>query len=267
MDNNVKKTRKLATTSLLLMLVALVFVITVTVAWFSIADNTKLYTMGLDVTTGVSLRFDLDPHADFFSYFKMLSFADIADRIRRDDGYDPRETEMIPVTTLDAETFTLQNGTVEEGEKGEYLTFTLHFMATQDMIVHLTSISARGEENGTKVRSKIANLPEAMRVSFTVDGQTFIYDPGEWDNDEFSYKISENVRVFRLPSADKMVYNLDNALFALSANQDKAVVVHVWLEGTDEKCTNELKGGDYQIWLRFEGTDEEGNRLEATRPS
>ena len=34
---------------------------------------------------------------------------------------------------------------------------------------------------------------------------------------------------------------------------DKAVEVHIWMEGTDLACTDELKGSNYSIRLRFTG--------------
>ena len=37
--------------------------------------------------------------------------------------------------------------------------------------------------------------------------------------------------------------------------EDKAVLVHIWLEGTDPLCTDELKSAEYAIRLRFTGTD------------
>ena len=49
-------------TSVLLVLLALVAVTAATVAWFSIADNTKVKSMSLDIVSGTDLRMDLDPH-------------------------------------------------------------------------------------------------------------------------------------------------------------------------------------------------------------
>ena len=43
------------------------------------------------------------------------------------------------------------------------------------------------------------------------------------------------------------------------------MVLRVWLEGTDEACTDELRDMDYSIRLRFVGTDENGNLLEDAR--
>ena len=55
-----------------------------------------------------------------------------------------------------------------------------------------------------------------------------------------------------------------NAMFSLAAGQDKEVVVHIWLEGTDPACTDELKSADYAIRMRFTGTDISGASFEET---
>ena len=60
-------------------------------------------------------------------------------------------------------------------------------------------------------------------------------------------------KTFGLPEASAMQINEDNAMFSLKEGVDKAVTVHIWMEGTDEACTDELRGSDYSIRLRFTG--------------
>lgn len=47
-------------------------------------------------------------------------------------------------------------------------------------------------------------------------------------------------------------------MFSLKEGQDKAVKVHIWLEGTDPRCTDALKKARYSIRMRFTGTDMDG---------
>ena len=56
--------------------------------------------------------------------------------------------------------------------------------------------------------------------------------------------------------------NSEIALFPLKEYTNQPVMVHIWLEGTDEECTDALRGADYAIQLRFVGTDEDGNVLD-----
>ena len=248
--------RKRLYTSFLLFLLALVAITAATVAWFSIADKTRVKTMGLDITAGVDLKMDLDPHPQISQYVKTLTFEQIANRMQRDKGFSMETTPLEPVTTNNQSTFTYEDGTVVPDTKGSYLTFTLHFMAEKDMIVHLTSAnSSANAQDGTLVSSKNPTLPEAMRISFTADGRTWVYDPGMGNQ----RSMAANASVFGLPPEQSMRLNENNALFSMVAGQDKTVLVHVWMEGTDPACTDALTTTDYSIRLRFEGETTEEN--------
>ena len=252
--NQKSTTRKLFTTSILLTLLALVSITAATVAWMTIADRTKVRTMRMEITSGANLRFDLDAHEEFDDYVKTLSFLDISQRILQEKGFHPADNPLVPVTTNDCVHFTLEDGTEAPAEG--YLEFTLHFMSTVDMVVHLTSAG----QDGTLVSSSAAALPSAMRLSFTAE-ETSIYDPGLGD----SWNDAPAGKVFGLPGGDSVTYHEGNTLFSLKAGVDKPVVLRVWLEGTDEACTDELRDMDYSIRLRFVGTDENGNLLEDAR--
>lgn len=254
-DRNKKNVRQRVYISLMLTLIALVAVTAATVAWFSIADRTKVNTMGLDIVADVEMRMDLDAHDTIDQYVRTLSFESIQNRIQREKGFSMSATPLSPVTTSDYSTFTYENGKVAEATEGSYLEFTLHFMAAKDMIVHLTSAdSDTGKGDGTMVSSSVASLPQAMRISFTADGQTWIYDPGMDDTSE----TLGTAKTFGLAAVSDMQLSDANSIFTLKEGEDKAVVVHIWLEGTDPQCTDELKKADYSIRLRFTGTDMNG---------
>lgn len=250
--------RRLLTTSILLALLAFVSITAATAAWMTIADRTRVRSMRMEITSGANLRFDLDPHETFEEYVKTLSFEEIAARILQDQGYDPKNNPLTPVTTRDFENFTLENGTA--AKKEYYYEFTLHFMATEDMVVHLTSASSAGGSDGTRVESNRTNVPQAMRLSFTAE-EVSVYDPG-MDN---SSTPVDGGKQFGLPAGGTITYTDDNALFDLKANVDKPVVVRIWLEGTDPACNDSIRNADFKIWLRFIGTDENGNPLLDTR--
>ena len=260
MKHNDTPSRKLFTTSVLLFLLALVSVTAATAAWMTIADRTRVRSMRMDITTGVNLRFDLDPHETFEEYVKTLTFNQIAERIKEEKEFDPLETPLTPVTTKDCVKFVLEDGSDAKTEY--YLEFTLHFMATQDMIVHLTSADSDAGGDGTQVSSENAGVPDAIRISFTAE-DTSIYDPGMGGGST----QGDAGRTFGLPAGNAITYNDDNALFPLTAYEDKPVILRVWLEGNDEACTDAIRKADYKIRLRFVGTDEYGNLLEGSRPS
>ena len=247
--------------TLLLLLLAIVGITAATAAWFMISDRTRVYSLSMNITAGPSLRFDVAPHATFDEYLPTLSLERIADSVRAQQGYDMRTTPLNPVTTSDGVTFTFRDGTVVNPRSGAYWEIPLHFMASGDMIVHLTARNSAGKEDGTRISSKTPNLPESMRIAFRADGNVSVYDPGMGDSSTNFGKI----RNFGLQSATQTVYNQNSVLFPLKAETDKTVYLCVWMEGTDEACTNELKSSDFEIRLRFEGTDEEGNVLSGKR--
>lgn len=258
MKQNNAPSRKLFTTSVLLFLLALVSVTAATAAWMTIADRTRVRSMRMDITTGVNLRFDLDPHETFEEYVKTLTFDQIAQRIKAEKEFDPLETPLTPVTTKDCVKFVLEDGSDAKTEY--YLEFTLHFMATQDMIVHLTSADSDAGGDGTQVSSENAGVPDAIRISFTAE-ETSIYDPGMGGGSV----QGDAGRTFGLPAGNTITYSDDNALFPLTAYEDKPVILRVWLEGNDEACTDAIRKADYSIRLRFVGTDEYGNLLEGAK--
>ena len=250
-----KKVKSHLGTSLLLLIVAILMVVSATVAWFTIADTTRLQCLLMDVTAGRCIRFDLDPHSTFEQYRQSLSFEEIADRIIKDYGYDMRVVNIEPVTTSDGETFRLEKGEVVSANSGKYVEFTLHFMALEDVYVHLTSEPSRGHDDGTKIWSDESPiLHEAMRISFSHAQGVQIYDAG-WPDDT-TYITGDDVRTFGLGAPDAMRLSDDNELFFLKANVDYPVVVRIWMEGTDPVCTNALKEMGYSIQMRVQGTDE-----------
>lgn len=247
--------------SVLIFMISLAGLISVTTAWFSIADFTKVNSMRMEITSGTNLRFDLDPHEFFDEYVKTLGFQSIAKRIKEEKGYDISVNSLAPVTTSDYEVFTYEEGQVVRQDEGAYLEFVLHFMATSDMYIHLTTENSEGQQDGTAILSSNDDLPEAMRISFTTDAGTWVYDPGIGNQS----KKTQKGMIFGLESGKNMELNNHNKMFFLKKDEDKPVVVRVWLEGTDPVCTDDLRRADYSIRLRFIGTDEDNQPLDGIR--
>lgn len=241
--------RRLATT---VVLVAFAFaaIAMATFAWFSIADHAKTRMLAMNANADGSLRFDLDAHDSFEQYVHTLGFEEISARISADQGVDIDTSKLQPVTTSNYETFTFEDGSAAETSSGAYLEFTLHFISINDVTVRLTGQDGSGAEPGTAFSSNVDGLPLAMRMSFTADGQTWVYDP----NLGTSATSDGSATLFGLDSGQATA---SSDMFDLVANQDKSVIVRIWLEGTDANCTNMVQGADYSISMRFEGIDEQ----------
>ncbi len=242
--------RRLATTAVLAAF-ALAAISMATFAWFSIADSAKARSFAIDANADGSLRFDLDAHDAYSEYVSTLGFDQIAARIASDAGVDIDASRLEPVTTADGQTFTLENGSTATAASGAYLEFTLHFVSLDDSIVRLTGQSGPNGAAGTAFSSSSSSaLPLAMRMSFTADGQTWVYNP----NAAVSATSSGVATTFGLDASEATEAS---NMFNLVAEQDKSVVVRIWLEGTDSNCTNMVKGSDYSVSMRFEGVDVE----------
>ncbi|MBQ7566516.1 MAG: hypothetical protein IJT18_05290 [Oscillospiraceae bacterium] len=247
--------------TLILALLALIGIAGATAAWFSLGDHGRVYSMQLDITTGAALRFDTVQHAEFTDYQKTLSFTDIAAAVRQQYGYDMRTTPLRPVTTANGTTFTLRDGTVVQSNSGSYWEIPLHFIANEDLIVHLTADNSLNADDGTRISSSRPTLPRSMRISFDSGDSIAVYDPGMGDSATTNGKIKN----FGLQTPPVSVYNQNSVLFSLKKDTDKLVILRIWMEGTDEACTDELKNADFRIQLRFDGTDENGGRLDGRR--
>lgn len=240
---------KLAST-VMLVLFALVAIAMATFAWFSIADYAKTRMLALDASADGSMRFDLDAHTSFDDYVKTLGFDQISSRIASEKGVDIDASKLQPVTTSDYENFTFEDGSAADAATGAYLEFTLHFMSQDDLTVRLTAEDGKDGAAGTRFSSGVDGMAAAMRMSFTADGHTWVYDPGMGA----SATSSGSATVFGLSDG---AAGANSNMFSLAANTDKPVTVRIWLEGTDENCTNMLKGADYSVSMRFQGVEEE----------
>lgn len=216
-------------TTLLLALVALLAATAASLAWFTISDSTRVNSMIMDVTAGLALRIDRVEHRHFEDYVQHMSIP-------------LEEQPLLPVTSKDGKSFMLENGTLVNGPKGYYAEFELHFMGTMDMWVHMTSTHAQDKKDGTAMWSKEnSRADQALRLALVWEDGAFLYNPRTDDISGWTEK---------------------NKLFFLPAETDKKVMLRIWLEGTDPNCKNDLKGIEYAINLKFEGTDTNNQRLQ-----
>ena len=136
--------RRKLTTTVVLVLFALVAIAMATFAWFSVADSAKTRMLMIDANADGSLRFDLDDHATFDEYVHSLGFDQISARIASEKGVDIDASKLKPVTTSDYQTFTFEDGSTADPATGAYLEFTLHFMSSTDLRVRLTGQDGDG---------------------------------------------------------------------------------------------------------------------------
>lgn len=244
-------------TTVFFLIVGLLSLIGTTFAWFTIADRGRVSSMSIEITNGANLYFDVEPHEDIDDYFKVISLERLSSKTKQLYGYELSKNVLHPVTTKNGKIFTNENGEKVEANSGYYIEIPLNFISTNDMYVHLTTENEKGMSNGTLVNSDNEKLIKTLRISFEADGENSIYNPSMSEGtSEFN-----GMKVFGLNKFDQMVYSENNSLFYLRSFENKEVIMRIWIEGTDEYCTNDLKGSTFSLRLRFAGTDKENSLI------
>lgn len=248
--------KKYATT-ILFLVVGLLSLIGTSFAWFTIADRGRVSSMSIEITNGTNLYFDTEPHESIDDYLKIISLERLSSKTKQLYGYELFQNVLQPTTTKDGKIFTIENGDIVDAKSGYYIEIPLNFISSKDMYVHLTTENEKGILNGTLVDSDNKDLIKTLRISFEADGEVIIYNPSM---NEGATKFND-MKMFGLNNSDQMIYSENNALFYLKAFENKEVIMRIWVEGTDEFCTNDLKGSNFSLRFRFAGTDEENSLI------
>lgn len=108
----------------------------------------------------------------------------------------------------------------------------------------------------------------AIRISFTLpDGQTYVYEPNcnahntdsnkaangigsEYGAFKNLYQQNSNGTFVKSPKA-----NESEKLFTLDENKDTLVIMRVWIEGTDNDCTNSIASDMIAGQIQFVSTE------------
>lgn len=96
--------------------------------------------------------------------------------------------------------------------------------------------SRTARANYREVDGQAYPLTQEVDVTEFSDYTGFVYDGGE------KYKDADGANYI----------NADKCLFALPADQTKAVTIRVWLEGEDELCTEDIAGLEIDLLVSFD---------------
>ncbi len=241
-------------TTFMLCVIALLVLITSTLAWFTLNSFASVENIQMDITTGVDLRVDMENHGpDIELYKKTITNEMINSYLRSNGDYTLADQKLDPVTTRNGIAFESEQGATRTAGKNSFLEFDCYFIASTDMWVHLSSEDANDFE-GTSVTTTETGLKaeviQAIRVGFEEDGVTpaAIYEPnkaGGAVNGQSTFDLS-------VP----MNYTNDTRLFHLNELEPKKVTVRVWAEGNDPQCDDDVQRANLNVSLLFSGTDE-----------
>ena len=240
-------------TTMMLCIIALLVLITSTLAWFTLNSFASVENIQMDITTGVDLRVDMVDHGpDIEQYKKVITNEMINSYLSANGNYTLADQLLDPVTTRNGINFESEQGNTRVAGRDTFLEFDCYFIASTDMWVHLSSDDApdmQGTSVTTTETGLKAEVVQAVRVGFEKDGTTAIYEP----NKVGSAVNGQNTFDLAVP----MRYSNDTRLFHLNELEPKKVTIRVWAEGNDPQCDDDVQRSNLTVKLLFSGTDEE----------
>lgn len=247
-------------TSLMIFIIALLVMVTATLAWFTVSGLAGTDGLDLNCTTGNDLRIATSNRGTDISQYEREVTSEMVDAQLKQNSFKPlADIKLAPLSTRNASSnvgtrLFLQNGTerTAEGPKnGQFLQFSVWLISSSDTSVYLTDKeSESGKGDGTKITSgrtnntAQANVVKAARVSFEPEGEaTRIYQT------ESRPYASNQTNAFSNISGQTDA----NKICTLSANTPKQVTVRVWIEGEDPFCIDNIQSSQFSVQLMFEG--------------
>ncbi len=247
-------------TSLSIFIIALMVMITTTLAWFTVSGLAGTDGLDMNCTTGSELRIATSNLGNDINAYEKQVTADMINAQLTANNYKVlNDIKLEPLSTRNASSdigtrLFLQNGTERTAEgpgNGDYLLMNLWLISGNAVDVYLTDKESEdGANDGTKITSASTNtaaqadVVRTARISFAPEGEsTKIYEVeqrGAASNQTNAFwNISENSDA--------------NKICSLEANTPKQITVRVWIEGEDPLCVDAVQQAGFSVQLKFEG--------------
>ncbi len=245
-------------TTFLLSIIAMLVLITGTLAWFTLSNFASVNDINLKISTAPELYLDIENRGSDISLWKKTLTNDMINSYLRSVEAPVIADQLLdPVTTTNGINFQSESGAVRTANNTSFLEFKVWFIATQEMYVHLSGQKATIEDHDattsctTTETGVKADVLKAVRVSFEDNGTAAIWEPNKGNpvNGQNTFDVSEtfsnNTRVFHL---DKLT--------------PKRITIRIWAEGNDPECDNDVQDSKLDIQMLFGGTDGNNNSVE-----
>lgn len=246
-------------TTFLLSIIAMLVLITGTLAWFTLSNFASVNEITLKVSTAPELYLDIENRgADNLSLWKKTLTNDMINTALTSAGEPKLEDQLLdPVTSANGISFSSQTGASRNANDTSYIEFKVWFIATKEMWVHLSgdTVEVDGHTATTKVSTTEtglkADIVSAIRVSYEDSGSAAIFEPnkgtavGGQSTFDVSKSLSNSTRLFHL---DKLT--------------PKQITFRIWAEGEDPECDNDVQDSQLTIEMLFAGTDDSNASFE-----
>ena len=242
----------------LLSIIAMLVLITATLAWFTLSNFASVNDINLKISTAPELYLDIENRGTDTSLWKKVLTNDMINTYLTSVNAPKIADQLLdPVTTKNGMTFENQGGASQKANDDTFLEFKVWFIATKEMYVHLSGQTVLVEnENSTsqcttKETGAKADIVKSCRVSFEDSGSAAIWEPnkGAAVNGQTTFDVSQT-------------FSSDTRLFHLDKLTPKQITIRIWAEGEDPECDNDVQSANVTFQMLFGGTDENNSSFE-----
>lgn len=235
----------------LLSIIAMLVLVTGTLAWFTLNSFAGVDNLTMQITTGVDLRVDMVSHgSDIKQYQKIITNEMINSYLSKYNTSIDKQ-RLDPVTTKNGITFVGQKGDAKSPNQNTYLEFQCYFIASRDMWVHLSTDSGNTDYEATSVTTTEtgtkADVVRSVRLSYEDSGNAAIYEPNKGTpvNGQTTFDLTT-----------PMQYSNSTRLFHLNELEPKLITIRLWADGEDPECDDDVQQANLTVKMLFSGTDD-----------
>lgn len=242
----------------LLSVIAMLVLITATLAWFTLSNFASVNNINLKISTAPELYLDIENRGTDVSAWKKVLTNDMINTYLASVSAPRIDQQLLdPVTSSNGISFTNRSGVARNANSNSFMEFKVWFIATKEMWVHLSGQntlvdgqSATTAVTTTETGGK-ANVVRALRVSYEDSGSAAIYEPNQGTAvaGQTTFDVSQS-------------FSNSTRLFHLDALTPKQITVRIWAEGEDPDCGNDIQNASATIEMLFGGTDDTNSSFE-----
>ena len=240
-------------TTFLLGVIAMLVLITSTLAWFTLSNFASVNNIELKISTAPQLYLDVQNNGtEDLSLWKKTLTNEMVNTYLASVGSRNFDDQLIdPVTSSNGITFASQSGSVRTANDDSFIEFKVWFLSTKEMYVHLSGQTV--EINGVNYTTSVtttetgakANVTKALRVSFEDNGAAAIYEP------------NKDTPVANQSTFDVGTSFMDSTrIFHLDAMTPKQITFRIWIEGEDPECNDDIQNSKVTLQMLFGGSDD-----------
>lgn len=242
----------------LLSIIAMLVLITATLAWFTLSNFASVNEINLKISTAPNLYIDIENRGTDTSLWKKTLTKDMINSYLTSNNAPKLEDQLLdPVTTSNGISFTSRSGATREPNKDTYVEFKAWFISTAEMWVHLSgqtvevdganaTTSCTTTETGGK-----ADIVKAVRISYEDAGSAAIWEPNKGTPvaGQTTFDVGQS-------------FSNDTRLFHLDKLTPKQITMRIWIEGEDPEGDDDVQEAKVDFTMLFGGTDESNSSFE-----